>query len=441
MTGRGQGVLNQPGKAASRFGVQRLYRDAGSMASSSVVNAAFGTAFWALAAKIFPPDELGVMTAVMAVIVSTGVVVASGVGDAYTALLPAVGAARSRLYRRGQQMFWAIALTSGSAAAIGTIVLLAEVRGSIGVAILVAVGVISWSAVNVQSSAVVALGRARWLPVANTGVGICKVALLPLLAMTLHWHAVELAFVIGTAVMVLVLRPAIVRVIDSATDLPQATMSEAAAMRMFNGFFAQSIASSGLNFGILMLSPFVVTALAGPEQGALFALTLSIVQVLDLIGMAMSVSLVVHASSTPEAAWSMARSVLVRALLLTIAGAAVLIPLAPAVLRFLHPAYGAMGASGVIAMMCAVCIVRTVYTVWSGLQRAHRNIKVPLQFNVVFAVALPALLFALCPAYGALGGGLAILLAQLALSGAAAAHLLISRRGGEGLRIVPAPQT
>jgi hypothetical protein len=79
--------------------------------------------------------------------------------------------------------------------------------------------------------------------------------------------------------------------------------------------------------------------------------------------------------------------------------------------------------------------------VWSGLQRAHRNIKVPLQFNVVFAVALPALLFALCPAYGALGGGLAILLAQLALSGAAAAHLLISRRGGEGLRIVPAPQT
>jgi len=242
-------------------------------------------------------------------------------------------------------------------------------------------------------------------------------------------------------VMVLGLRPAIVRVVDGAADLPQATVSETAAMKMFNGFFAQSIASSGLNFGILTLSPFLVTALAGPEQGALFALALSIVQVLDLIGMAMSVSLVVHASSAPQAAWWMARSVLRLALLLTVGGAIVLTAVAPPVLRLLHPAYGAMGATAVIGVMCSVCVVRTVYTVWSGLQRARRNIKVPLQFNVVFAVAVPALLFAFCPAYGALGGGLAILLAQLALSGAAGAHMLISCRGGEGIDIVSTPQT
>lgn len=431
MIGSRPAALGEPGKVASRFGAPRLYRDAGAMASSSIVNAVLGTVFWGLAAKIFPPDELGVMTAVMAVIVSTGVVVASGVGDAYTALLPAVGTARPRLYRRSQRTFWAIAVASGMAAALGTVLLLTEVRGSIGVAMLVAVGVISWSAVNVQSSAVVALGRARWLPVANTGAGLCKVALLPLLAVTLHWHTVELAFVIATTAMVLVLGPAIVRVIDSATDLPEATMSEAAAMRVFNRFFAQSIASSGLNFGVLTLSPFLVTAIAGPEQGALFALTLSIVQVLDLIGMAMTVSLVVHASSTPGAAWSMARAVLARTVLFTTVGAAILIAVAPTALRLLHPAYGAMGATGVIATMCAVCVIRTVYTVWSGLQRARRNIKVPLRFNLVFAAAVPALLFALCPRYGAMGGGIAILLAQVALSAAAAGHLLINSHRAE----------
>jgi O-antigen/teichoic acid export membrane protein len=441
MTGVEHDVLSEPGQPAPRFGAKRLYRDAGSMASSSVVNAIFGTVFWALAAKIFPPDELGVMTAVMAVIVSTGVVVASGIGDAYTALLPAVGAARARLYRRGQRMFWVIALTSGSAAALGTVLFLTEVRGSIAVAILVAVGVISWSAVNVQSSAVVALGRARWLPLANTGVGICKIALLPTLAITLHWHAVELSFVIAATAMMVGMRPAITRAIDAAGDLPPATVSETVAMHMFNRFFAQSIASSGLNFGVLMLSPFLVTAFAGPEQGALFALTLSIVQVLDLVGMAMSVSLVVHASSTPEAAWSMARSVLIRALSLTSAGAVVLTVLAPTALRLLHPAYGEMRTPVVIGVMCAVCVVRAVYTVWSGLQRARRNIKVPLRFNVVFAFAVPALLSVLCPVYGAVGGAVAILLAQLALSGAAAVHLLMTRRGGEDIEIVSAHQT
>src|SRR4051812_11068222 len=82
-----------------RFGAQRLYRDAASLASSSVANALLGVAFWALAAKLFPPEQLGVMTAVLAVIVSVGIVVATGVGDAYTAFLPAAGADRSMLYR------------------------------------------------------------------------------------------------------------------------------------------------------------------------------------------------------------------------------------------------------------------------------------------------------------------------------------------------------
>jgi O-antigen/teichoic acid export membrane protein len=402
------------------------------MASSSVVNAVLGAAFWALAAKRFPPHELGVMTAVMAVIVSTGVVIASGIGDAYTALLPAVGAACPRLYRRGQRAFWVIASVSGLGAAAGTVLFLTEVRGSIGVAVMVAFGTVVWSLVNVQSSAVVALGRARWLPVVNTATGVCKIALLLLLAATLHWHAVELSFVIATTAMVVLLRPAILRVINTATDLPAATLSEDAAMRMFNGFFAQSVASSGLNFGVLMLSPFLVTAISGPEQGALFALALSIVQVLDLIGVAMAVSLVVHASGSPEAAWTMARAVLLRTVALTVAGAVALIALAPTALRLLDPAYGAMGATGVIATMCAVCVIRTVYTVWSGLQRARRNIKVPLRFNLVFAVAVPALLFVFCPGYGALGGGLAILLAQSALSCAATAHLIVNHRRGEG---------
>jgi O-antigen/teichoic acid export membrane protein len=414
------------------FGVTRLYRDAGSMASSSVLSAALGVAFWALAAKRFPPNELGVMTAVMAVIVSTGVVVASGIGDAYTALLPAVGEARPQLYRRGQRTFWMIAIVSGACAAAGTVLLLEEVRGSFGVAVLVAVGVVVWSAVNVQSSAVVALARARWLPIANTATGLFKIALLPLLAATLHWHAVELSVVVASTALAIVLRPAIFRVINTTTDLPAATLSGDAAMRMFNGFLAQSIASSGLNFGVLMLSPFLVTAISGPEQGALFALALSLVQVLDLIAIAMAVSLVVHASSTPEAAWSMARSVLLRTVALSVTGAALMIALAPTALRILDPVYGELGATSVIATMCAVCVVRTVYTVWSGLQRARRNIKVPLRFNLAFAIAVPTLLFGLCPAHGAVGGAFGILLAQSALSLAAATHLIVNHRRTEG---------
>jgi hypothetical protein len=56
---------------ASRFGARRVHRDAGAMALSSVANAALGLAFWAFAARFIVPAELGVMTAVLAVVVSS----------------------------------------------------------------------------------------------------------------------------------------------------------------------------------------------------------------------------------------------------------------------------------------------------------------------------------------------------------------------------------
>src|SRR5882724_1578710 len=112
----------------SRFGASRLYRDAGAMVTSSVANAILGVGYWAIAAKMFPPEKLGVMTAVLAVIVAVAVVMAAGVGDAYTALLPAAGAARPALYRRGQRVFFGLAAVTGIGAAICTTTLLPHVR-------------------------------------------------------------------------------------------------------------------------------------------------------------------------------------------------------------------------------------------------------------------------------------------------------------------------
>src|SRR4051812_5457844 len=109
MTGTQQPDLHQ---RASSFDTKRINRDAGFIAVSSAANAALGAGFWAIAARYFPPEELGVMTAVLAVIVSAGLMVAAGVGDAYTALLPAVGSARPSVYRRGQRIWFGLALTA-----------------------------------------------------------------------------------------------------------------------------------------------------------------------------------------------------------------------------------------------------------------------------------------------------------------------------------------
>lgn len=412
----------------ARFGARRIYRDAGSMVSSSAANVVLGIAFWALAARIFPPEQLGVMTAVLAVMMSAGLVIAAGVGDAYGATLPAAGPDRIHLYRRGQRIFLVLAVIGGLAAALGTTTMLPEAHRSSAVGVLAGTGVLAWAALNLQGSTLVALGRARWLPAVNIATSIGRIALLPLLVLTFQWHAVELSFIVSTIVAVIILRPAVARAVGDTDDLPPASMTDARAGRTFNAFVAQTVSCAALNLGLLTLTPFLVTAFAGPSQGALFALALSIVQALDLVVTSLTASLVVHASSVPEQAATMARAVLTRTLALVIAGAVAVAAVAPAALSLLDREYGAMGATGVVAVLCVACVLRAVFTVWAGLQRARRNIKAPLMFYIVSGAVLMLLMPGLCGAHGALGGAYAILLSQAVLTVAAVVHVLVGWR-------------
>jgi O-antigen/teichoic acid export membrane protein len=414
--------------AESRFGAKRLYRDASSIATSSVANAVLGMAFWVFAAKILPPERLGVMTAVLSVIVATGLVVATGIGDAYTALLPAVGPARPIVFRRGQRVFLTLALIAGVAAAIATTTMLAEVRGSVAVGVLVAVGTLVWAAFTLQNSTLSALGRASWLPAANIAASLGKIALVPVFVVTVGWHSVELAFVVSAAVLVLVLQPAILRVVDSGKDLPfENTIPPQRALREFDRLVVRTLTSVALSLGVLTVTPFLVTAFAGPSQGALFALSLSIVQTLDFIGAALGVSLVVHASSEPEQAAKMARDILIKTAALAALGAVLITAVAPVALRLLNQQYGDMGATTVIAVLSAGSVVRTVYIVWAALQRSRRQMGWLLAMNLITCALLLAVIPTLADRHGALGGAFALLVAQSVLSLGAGAHFIASR--------------
>ncbi|MGA9374754.1 MAG: hypothetical protein WBV64_06945 [Mycobacterium sp.] len=397
------------------------------MGVSAIGNALLGIAFWAVAAKAFSPHDLGVMTAVLAVIMSTGVVAATGIGDSYTALLPAVGDHRPQFYRRGQRLFLVLAAIGATAAGLGTVTLLSEVYGSIAVGALVAIGTIVWAATTLQNSTLVALGRASWLPAANLGLSAGKLALLPLLAVMISWHPVELSVVATAVVVVAVLGSRITRIVDSGEQLPASTIPGGLSVRRFYSFVGQTTLSSALTMGLFLVSPFLVTVWSTPSQGALFALSLSVVQALDLLGAALSTSLVVHASSHPDQAAAMARSILIKAVLLSVVGAALLIAVAPVALRLLNPLYGEMGAASVIATLAVGTICRLVYQVWSALQRARRKMLAPLALTVVSAAVLLLSMPTLCAAHGAVGGAQALLLAQLAMIVGIGIHFLASR--------------
>ncbi|WP_422745647.1 hypothetical protein ACN27E_25035 [Mycobacterium sp. WMMD1722] len=419
-------------EARSRFGVRRVHRDAAAMALSSVANAGLGVAFWGFAARFVAPEHLGVMTAILAVILAVGNVVAVGVGDAYSALLPAVGTARPRIYWMGQRVFLALALTAGVLGALGTTLLLEQVRGSTAVAVLVAVGIIGWASFNLQNATMTAVGRAAWVPTVNISLGLAKIVLLAALSVYVGWHSVELAVVLPVLVIVLIVQPVLIRIIVDGRELPTTAMISAdRASAEFRRVVVRTVALSAMGIGVVTLTPFLVTVFAGAAGGALFALSFSIVTTFDYIAAAMAVSLVVHASSSPEHAGTMARGILLRAGALTIAGTAAVVLVVPTALQFLNPQYGVSDTLAVVAVLCAATICRVPYIVWAALQQARRSLRMPLVFNSVGALVMIAVMPVLCDAYGALGGAVAVLVHQIGLTVAAGVHFRVLRHREE----------
>lgn len=405
---------------AQRYGSQRIQRDAVFVAVATATNAVLGIAFWAFAARFVPPVELGVMTAVLSVITAVGSVIAAGIGDAYTAVLPAVGRDRSVVYRRAQRLSVGLSMTAGGLAGLVTICALSEVRSEFAVAVMVTVGVFAWSAYGLQNATMVAVGRANWTPAANLAVGVAKIVLLPVLAMTLAWQSVPLAVVAATLGVAVVLRPLIRRMIEVGDGLPEnGTIAAGAVVPEFHRVVVRTTALSGLNLGLLALAPFLVTVFAGPDEGARFALVFSIVATLDFIGASMAVSLVVHASGEPEAATAMAKKILVRAGAVTAVGTLGLVAVVPEVLHFLNPSYGVGETLAVVVVLCAGSILRLPYLVWAALQQARRRLRAPLFFSAGTAVLLFAIIPGLCASWGATGGALAIAVHRAVLTAAA----------------------
>jgi O-antigen/teichoic acid export membrane protein len=416
------------GSVPSRYGPTRLFRDAGSLAFTSVGIGVFGAGFWALAAKLYPPEQIGVMTAIVAVINSVGIVVGAAAGDAYTALLPAVGSARIPVYRRGRRIHGVLAFVGGAGGAIAVTSLLPQVRASIGVGILVAVGIVVWSTFVLQNSTLVALGHTRWYPAANIAASLGRLVILPILAATINWHSVELAFVVAAAIGVASLWRPIERIITSGEGLAEiSSISKAQALRELDKLAAQTFAMAALTMGVTVSSPFVVTIFAGPKPGALFALCFTVAQLIDVVVSTMCISLVVHAANQPEHGGRMARALLIRTLGLAILAALLVTLTVPAVLPHLNPQYGEMGSVGVIAMLGLATVIRVFSIVWSELQRSRRRMRAPLLVNLLAAVALFTLIPALAPTYGALGGAIAVVALRVVQSCGAVMFVLVGK--------------
>ena len=404
----------------------KLYRDAAALASSSMLTAVLGMGFWAVCARVVPPAELGVQTALLSIIVAPALVVASGVGDAFTALVPASGPARAAVIRRGYRLLAVMAVVVGVVAAVVAVTVLPQVRGSIATAALVFVGVGVWAMFVVQDPALTSMRRAHWLPVENGSVSIVKIAALPVAIALGFRQPVVVATLLPSIVAVCVLFPCVRRISRTLRDDGSVTVVTGALAEMPK-LVTRTTTSVALSLGTLTVTPFMVTAAAGPVQGAVFSLCLSIVQALDFVGAAMGVSLVVHAAANAAEAGRMAMSVFKRTVGVVGAGALVLVVVAPYVLRVLNARYIDLHGPAIIAILAVGSFSRSIYVIWAALQRARRRMRDLLLLNALAATFVFSSMTYSAHRWGAVGAAGVIAGAQVILSVGALLHLALHR--------------
>jgi O-antigen/teichoic acid export membrane protein len=270
----------------------------------------------------------------------------------------------------------------------------------------------------------------------NAPANILKLGLLPAIVVVFGTsnHPLVVAAVVPALIAVIVVNVAVLpralgrrdRALDAAPSaVAPPTFADLRAK--FIAFTVRDGASSTLNLGVGLSLSFIVTALAGPAQGAVFAICYQIGLVLDLVVIGVSGSLTINSAggdSGGQIAFRMWR----RVLLIVSVIAAVLIVGSPVLLGIFGEYYVANDGAVVMSLLVVGSVVRTAFEVWTGLMRAQHRTTELLIWNAVGAAVLLPAVFILTPILGAIGAAIGVLLSTVVLAVVGVTGLIKSRR-------------
>ncbi len=389
--------------------------------SGYAATAAVGFVFWIVAALRVPAEVLGADAALISVFTAAAAITSSGIGSAMVVMLPIAGTHRPGLVRIAYLATVVIGLVAGVIAGVVAAVALPDAGIPAGVLVaLVAVMTTVWAAFNVQDQVLTGLNAARWTLFLNGPANLAKLLLtvvltVPVLAVA---HPVVFATILPAAVAAVLtvtwLVPRLLRkpVAAVATDVVEGP-TEAGWLAALRAFALRDTAAIGVLLGVGLLTPFLVTVLAGPAQGALYALAYQISIALDLVTNGVSTALAKNSSGARRTGVDLSGRLLGRVLVVVALAAAAITAVTPFAFGLLGRGYDPKQATLVIGLLSLGCVVRSPYGIWSSLMRAHQRITPVLLGNASTAVVLVGLVIVGVPVAGAAGAASAMLVSGL----------------------------
>lgn len=399
-----------------------LYRNGYALIIGSAASSALGVVYWALAARYYSPEIVGLSSAVIsAMMLLAGLAVLSLPG-ALVRFLPQAGK------RTGTFVLVTYGVSISMAAILGPLFCLTAGVWSEQLAFLredpiwlaaFVLATITWCIFSLQDSTLTGLRQAIWLPIENTIFSVVKIGLLLLLAgSTPRWGL----FAAWTIPVVIALVPvnyllfrrwipqhiAQSRISTNFADsVGNATWTYRSVQRYVIGNYPGTL----LYLAYTMLLPLLVTHLAGSRANAYFTIPWMIASGLQLIALNFTTSLTVEAARDEAKLAVYCYRILQQSLKLLVPLVLFTSLCAPLILLVFGADYKAEGTR-LLQLLTISSLPNVIVMLYLSFVRVQNQIGGVIIAQGILCILLLGLSYILLPQWGITGVGWAALISQ-----------------------------
>lgn len=395
--------------------------NAASLMTATVVANAFGLVFWAVAAHLKSPGEVGLAAATVAALTLLATIAQLNLTNVFIRLLPGAGRIGTRLISRG---YLAVV---GLAAAIGILYVVSGLSGSVlpadwGARALFVVAVPVLAVFALQDSVLTALRLAPWVPVENVSFAVSKLALLLLLAPLPGAGGIVISWVAPAAVAVLVVSQLLFRRVLPAREALDGTLP---GRRHLLSFLAGEYVGNLCATATVQLLPLLIVWRLGAVAAAYFTLPWLIWMGLTFLMWNVSSSLVVEIAGSHAGSDELIRRSLMLWAAVVLGALVVCVIAAHPLLELAGARYAAHGTA-LLRLLGLSAPFGAVVTLYSTLVWLEQRVWLLAAFLAVSGLVLLATTLVLLPRVGLAAVGWANLGTQ-ALAAAVMAPLAARR--------------
>ena len=370
-----------------------------------------GFAFWALVARLYDADEVGLGSAALSALALLAMLSHLGLGLGLIRFLPESGA-------RGPRLANVVFTTSAAAAVVSSAVFLVGVPlwtpslGFLREQPLYSLAFVSFVVVGtlsaVQTLAFMAIRKAKYVLVQAMFVHLSRLALLVLMAAFLGTFGIVASGGIAMALGALVGFALLAR--GLAGYRPRGVVDPAAVLKLFPFSMANYVADVLLVTPGLIL-PLVVVGLLGSTEAAYFYMAWFLGYLLTSASAYLALSLFAEGSYDPLALHALSRNAVAGALAVAAGGALFLLLLGDRLLLAFGRDYATEGVM-LLRLVALAALPAAVVNVYLGALRVRRQVGELVIIAGAVAVTTVALSSALLPVMGLEGAGVGYGLGQ-----------------------------